>query len=386
MWKQVANRTAYDISTLVSLASQSKELDTQRQQEILRYVIKHINRANEYYASHMHLHDEKKSLLHSIKEEEAITQHIEIESTNETHTSLKMRSNSSKCSNSCCRNKKICDNKSLLEKIRHKFLQLKCYHHAKLLFIGFLCIKLLYLANCMFQFMLLNQLIATESKEPPKVDEDRNEVISSDITFWNSKNILRGFQFGFKSFQQVYETGNLFDSRSGLLLFHTVIFCDFKIRTLGDRMHNFSVQCAVPINIFLEKIFICMWVWFFVLNFINVFSLIKWLCFFFSYKIRLNFMLRHLNLKNYQIGLQELSKKEKTPEHFKRKVSNLSKIDYDFAHKNINEINRYYVMHENTFLLKLISNNTTEIVTREMINLSLEIFNKKMQFPNEDTV
>ena len=97
-------------------------------------------------------------------------------------------------------------------------------------------------------------------------------------------------------------------------------------------------------------------------------------------------MLRHLNLKNYQIGLQELSKKEKTPEHFKRKISNLSKIDYDFATKNIKEINRYYVMHENTFLLKLISSNTTEIVTREMINLSLEIFNKKMQFPNEDTV
>jgi hypothetical protein len=43
-------------------------------------------------------------------------------------------------------------------------------------------------------------------------------------------------------------------------------------------------------------------------------------------------------------------------------------------------------MHENTFILKLIAKNTTEIITREIINLSLESFNKKLQFPNEDTV
>lgn len=277
-------------------------------------------------------------------------------------------------------------NLSLFKKLRVKLEHIKCYHHAKLLFVVFLIIKLLYLINCVFQFILLNQLIATENKPSAKLDEERNEIIASDITFWNSKNILKGFQFGFKSFQQVYETGNLFGSRSGLLIFHTVIFCDFKIRTLGDRMHNFSVQCAVPINIFLEKIFICLWVWFFVLNFINFYSIIKWLFFFFSYKIRLNFMLKHLNLKNYNLGLQELGKKEKTIEQFKRKVSNLAKVDYDFASKNISDLNKYYVMHENTFILKLIASNSTEIVTREIINLSIESFSKKFQFMNEDTV
>lgn len=373
-WKNIANRTAYDISTLVHLANDSKHYDTQRQHEILRYVIKHITRANEYYASHMKLHTEKFALS-KIDEDEM--QNIQVEGEGETkQTNVKIRSE----------NKKNTAKLSLYQKFRFKIEHIKCFHHAKLLFIFFLMTKILYLCNCVFQFVLLNQLIATENKVTPKFDEERNEIITSDITFWNSKNILKGFQFGFRSFQQVYETGNLFGSRSGLLIFHTVIFCDFKIRTLGDRMHNFSVQCAVPINIFLEKIFIFLWVWFFILNFINVYSIIKWFCFFFSYKIRLNFMLKHLNLKNYSLGLQELSKKERSSERFKRKISNLAKVDYDFASKNISDINKYYVMHENTFILKLIAKNTTEIVTREIINLSIESFSKKIQFLNEDTV
>ena len=84
--------------------------------------------------------------------------------------------------------------------------------------------------------------------------------------------------------------------------------------------------------------------------------------------------------------MQELSKKERSSERFKRKISNLAKVDYDFASKNISDINKYYVMHENTFILKLIAKNTTEIVTREIINLSIESFSKKIQFLNEDTV
>ncbi len=380
------------------MSNSSKEFDTQRQHEILRYVIKHINRANEYYASHMRLNDDSNnnnsnnpSTMKSIKEDdENELGNIELEKSDDKQTSMKMYTKSTIKKQSTNQPiKQQQQQPSFYEKIKFKIQKIKCYHHAKLLFVIFLIIKLLYVINCAFQFVLLNQLIATENKQVSgsKLDQDRNEVIASDITFWNSKNILKGFQFGFKSFQQVYETGNLFGSRSGLLIFHTVIFCDFKIRTLGDRMHNFSVQCAVPINIFLEKIFIFLWVWFFILNFINVFSILKWLCFFFSYKIRLGFMLKHLNLSNYNLGIQELSKKEKVPETlFKRKISNFAKVDCEFSSKNINSINKYYVMHENTFILKLIAKNTTEIITREIINLSLESFNKKLQFPNEDTV
>jgi len=300
--------------------------------------------------------------MKSIKEDdENELGNIELEKSDDKQTSMKMYTKSTikkQSTNQPIKQQQQQQQPSFYEKIKFKIQKIKCYHHAKLLFVIFLIIKLLYVINCAFQFVLLNQLIATENKQVSgsKLDQDRNEVIASDITFWNSKNILKGFQFGFKSFQQVYETGNLFGSRSGLLIFHTVIFCDFKIRTLGDRMHNFSVQCAVPINIFLEKIFIFLWVWFFILNFINVFSILKWLCFFFSYKIRLGFMLKHLNLSNYNLGIQELSKKEKVPETlFKRKISNFAKV-------------------------------TTEIITREIINLSLESFNKKLQFPNEDTV
>jgi hypothetical protein len=52
VWKNIVNRSAYDITTLVLLAQDSQYVDTQPQRDkLFRFLIRHIDRAKDYYST-----------------------------------------------------------------------------------------------------------------------------------------------------------------------------------------------------------------------------------------------------------------------------------------------------------------------------------------------
>lgn len=72
-----------------------------------------------------------------------------------------------------------------------------------------------------------------------------------------------------------------------------VTFCDFKIRNMGDNIHQHSVQCALPINLFNEKFFICLWFWLIALAVMTVWNFFRWL-FIISQRKRRNVIVKYL--------------------------------------------------------------------------------------------
>lgn len=52
----------------------------------------------------------------------------------------------------------------------------------------------------------------------------------------------------------------------------------------------------------------------------------------------------------------------------------------------VNNMTKSYLMHDNIFIIKLISKNTNEMITRELVTLLLENFKRKCLIYDENTV
>ncbi|KAK4472422.1 hypothetical protein MN116_003677 [Schistosoma mekongi] len=58
--------------------------------------------------------------------------------------------------------------------------------------------------------------------------------------------------------------------------FPRVTFCDFEAKKLAQS-HYYTLQCVLPINMFLEKIYIFLWLWFFIVGVVTFSSIVIWI-------------------------------------------------------------------------------------------------------------
>ncbi|CAF0807425.1 unnamed protein product [Adineta steineri] len=125
---------------------------------------------------------------------------------------------------------------------------------------GYILVKLLYITNAIGQLFLLN-------------------------IFMGSKFHLYGLEILQKWFY-----GQDIES---LERFPRITMCRFSIRTLGDNIHPYEVQCLLPVNIYNEKIFLVIWFWLAFVSIGSIYGLIKWFRYF-TLKSRKNFIRRYL--------------------------------------------------------------------------------------------
>lgn len=408
-WKNVINRSAYDIGTLIFIAYDSQHSETQTQREkTLRYLIRHIDRANEYYNSRNIL--SRNSLIKRLSHNNnnpstSVKLNVEINNENSMH---KRRVESfSNSFNKIINNfniKRFQKKVNFDTKLKDAFslnpesdkekgyTPKKTYPHEetssqfnKLLFSVYLIIKLFYILNCLGQFLILNKFISGETKSNNFYNEN-NEYMRNDITFMTNKSLWKGFEFGYKSVANLVQSGNLFGEKSRLLIFHTVIFCDFRIRMLGDRLHRHTVQCVVPVNIYTEKIFTILWFWLLFLNFVNMYNFVIWVTYYFSFKVRFNFIAKHL-LKSNDLATATFHSRKVPNDQLADTNATFNLSKNELNSQLIDNMTKSYLLHDNVFIIKLISKNTNEMITRELVTLFLENFKRKCSlFYDENTV
>ncbi|XP_013382698.1 innexin unc-9-like [Lingula anatina] len=177
------------------------------------------------------------------------------------------------------------------------------------LFFLFLWCKVLYVLNIIGQMFLLNWFL------------------SSDFHSYGTEIIA-----DFMQWRDWTETSR----------FPRVILCNLKIRVLGGNIHRHTVQCALPVNYFNERIYLFIWFWFLLLTIATIMGFFIWVSLAFQ-RERQYFVRNCLKIK----GLHKPG----------------SKSDKN----DLNEFVRDYLRLDGAFILKLMARNTNDIVVADIV-------------------
>jgi len=77
--------------------------------------------------------------------------------------------------------------------------------------------------------------------------------------------------------------------------FPRVTMCHFQVRNLEDNIHDYIVQCALPINLLNEKIFIIIWFWYLYVALASIFGVFLWIWYALPFN-RVSFLKKYLKL------------------------------------------------------------------------------------------
>ena len=111
------------------------------------------------------------------------------------------------------------------------------------------------------------------------------------LQYFLSYHDVNYIQYGYDVLSHLVSGFSLPESR----LFPRVTLCDFQIRELGER-HQYTVECILVINIFIEKMYFLLWLWFWILLVITLVDTIKLIYRIFPPHSRSQFIEHHLDL------------------------------------------------------------------------------------------
>nr|CAC69996.1 innexin [Chaetopterus variopedatus] len=171
----------------------------------------------------------------------------------------------------------------------------------------YIIVKILYLINVVGQLFLLNAFLGTDYH-----------------------------LYGFQIVDKLIKDENIIVSSR----FPRVTMCDFRIRQLGN-IHNHTVQCVLPINMFNEVIYIFVWFWLVFVAIVTAVNMILWI-------FRCAFLIDQVR-------------------YVKNHLKALGKLDKKYDKKLLNKFVSDYMRQDGVFAMRLVSKNANNIVVAEVI-------------------
>lgn len=127
--------------------------------------------------------------------------------------------------------------------------------------------------------------------------------------------------------------------------FPRVALCDVPIREIAE-IHRYTIQCALPVNILNEKVFLALSFWF-------------------------SYVIIH-NICSFVIFVSQLF-----PSRQHRYVKHLSKLKRSsHAAVHIDEFTSNYLTYDGVFLLRLISHNSSDLQAIEVLETMLDKYDR----------
>ena len=132
------------------------------------------------------------------------------------------------------------------------------------------------------------------------------------------------------------------------LYFPLKSMCIFRIREL-TKTNSYAVMCSLPINLFIQYMFVFFSIWYLIVLVINAFYLFKWIRIF-NYQNEYNYIKKNL-LRGFRFNLHGLIEKDCfTPRHCVEKFKKLKLDEHD-----LNEFFNFFLKSDYIFVLRIIS-------------------------------
>ncbi|KAF7258810.1 hypothetical protein EG68_04485 [Paragonimus skrjabini miyazakii] len=135
--------------------------------------------------------------------------------------------------------------------------------------------------------------------------------------------------------------------------FPRVTYCEFETKKTGKN-YRYTLQCVLPLNLFLEKVYVFLWFWMIFVGLLTVYSLFKWLSRLSIPQSRYDFVHKFLIPWKFPIGCEQLDR-----QIFKMFVET-------------------YLDRNGVFILWLVSTSVNELVTGELISALWDLFKEKI--------
>lgn len=139
------------------------------------------------------------------------------------------------------------------------------------------------------------------------------------------------------------------------LAFPRVAFCYIKVKNLGARANAITAQCALPVNMLNERIYVFLWWWILCGGFLTLCSLGAWVVHVMSRESTTRYVERHLDLRIDDADPEE---------------------ERLFVTK--------FIRQDGVFLLRMIAINSGEIVAGDVIGVLWQLYRDKrgLKTPN----
>ncbi|CAL8077532.1 unnamed protein product [Calicophoron daubneyi] len=195
--------------------------------------------------------------------------------------------------------------------------------HGNYLVVLYFFTKLFYLANAVGQLFLMERFVGTNH------------------TFYGLRvliDLIRGREW--------FHSGN----------FPRVTFCDFEAKKLGKN-HKYTLQCVLPMNMILEKIYIFLWFWHCFIGLVTLSSFIAWF-------YRMGFASRRIK--------------------FIRKYLKIMSVLRDTDKAASSKFVENYLRPDGVFLIRLISINVGDLMAGDLACELWHIYRHKRMHEAED--
>lgn len=147
----------------------------------------------------------------------------------------------------------------------------------------------------------------------------------------------RFFSYGFDFVSSLINQENPFFLTSQ---FPIITFCDFFVHQNLRKIYYNTVQCLLPINVFIEKVFLIIWFWYYLLIFLTLANIISWVI---EYKRvrQLYFLVKYLSIRYKLLNKNwNIIKKQIESNQMKSTVGTTFRIDLFSV--NMPEVRRFY--------------------------------------------